>query len=60
MPRVKNKGVLNIAIKQYGSISFHGEVGDIIPQFFTTIDNGLHGLIITIAYLNKFMPMIKV
>jgi prolipoprotein diacylglyceryltransferase len=29
--RVRNKGVLNIVIKWYGCISFHGGVGDTIP-----------------------------
>jgi hypothetical protein len=40
---MKNKQMSNIVVEHYGSVSFHDEMANIIPQFFTIVDHETHG-----------------
>jgi hypothetical protein len=42
--------VVDIVAKQYDNVSFHDGVIDIIPHFFTTVNNMMHGTTTTTTY----------
>jgi len=59
MPKIRSRRILGIIVKHYGNTSFHGGMANIIPQFFTTTDDKIHGLTTTTTYHNKNVPIIE-
>ncbi len=45
----------NITTKQYGSVSLHGGIIDIMPRFCATIDNVAYGTTTKVVYWTKFV-----
>jgi hypothetical protein len=54
---LRNKTLPNTIIPQHNGITFHGGMANIIPQFFTIVNDGVLRVHVMVTYPNRFVPM---